>query len=121
MSLSLSLCDRVCVYVCVCVSQIGLGRAEPRLGSNLLSGAQGFLEALPSFDTLLSEVITHSSTHTHTHTSPPPLLIGPHPVVIQLRYCRVMMSVGLCVCVCVCVCVVVGASSAYLRASESEY
>ena len=105
MSLSLSLCDRVCVYVCVCVSQIGLGRAEPRLGSNLLSGAQGFLEALPSFDTLLSEVITHSSTHTHTHISPTSPR-GPPPVCYRTAVLQSNEQCGfVCVCVCVCVCV----------------
>lgn len=84
----------MCVKVCACTaSRIGSGKAEPRLGSNRLSGTQGFLEALPLLSTLLSEV--------STQRRPLPLFLVPLPVVVQLQYCRLLMSMGACVCVCV--------------------
>lgn len=70
----------VCVKVCACTaSRIGSGKAEPRLGSNRLSGTQGFLEALPLLSTLLSEVSTQRRFL--------PLFLVPLPVVVQLQSC----------------------------------
>lgn len=101
----------VCVWVKVCActaSRIGSGKAEPRLGSNRLSGTQGFLEALPLLSTLLSEV--------STQRRPLPLFLVPLPVVVQLQYYRLLMSMGTCVCVCVC-----ELSGECVNVSESEY
>lgn len=68
----------VCVFSAHTLSQIGSGRAEPRLGSNLLSGAQRILEAHPSpFDTC-------SLTLRHTPFLNPCALS--YPVVIQPQY-----------------------------------
>lgn len=68
----LCLCASVCACIC-CSSQIGLGRAEPRLVSNILSGAQGFLKYSALFYTLPGEVITHSLIH--TFLTPPTLAL----------------------------------------------
>lgn len=99
---SLTLTDlNMCVHVSSCPSsQIGWGRSEPRLGSNLLSGAQGFLEVLPS---LLhsSQWGHHPFLNTHMHTLTDPHLL-PQP---YSHTSAVLQSndddCGVCMCVCI--------------------
>lgn len=59
--------------LCICVSEIGSGKAWPRLGPNHLSEAQGFLEAFHSLIFTLWESIVHLT---------PTFCLCPRPVVI---------------------------------------